>query len=425
MKISLLSLGCLKNQADSERLITTLSEHGIKYTGDFHEADAILVNTCGFIEEAKRESIDEILAFVNMKQEGQKLIVLGCLSERYREDLKGEIPEVDAMFGVSDDKKIIAYLEGLSDIKSDEPAVVHELYLAAGASAPLKVAEGCNRACTFCVIPSIRGKFRSREPKEILDEARSYLARGARELVLVAQDLTSYGFKDYELPELLRDLATLEDMEYWVRPMYLYPTAIDTRLLETIAAHERICSYIDIPLQHSQERVLRAMGRPGTHKEFLKLINKIRRVMPHAALRTTMIVGFPGETEEDFRSLLDFAAEARIEHLGAFAYSQEEGTPSARMEAQIPQETKQRRLDELMDLQLDISRECNERYLNTEHRAFVDELVEGGAVARLNTQAQDIDGITFIKDALDVKVGDFVDVLITSVGDFDLEAKLK
>lgn len=421
MKVSLISLGCLKNQADSESLLALLAGRGISYTEDTSAADALLVNTCGFIEDAKKESIDAILSLAAAKQKGQRLLVLGCLSKRYREELAAEMPEVDAFFGVDQAADIADLLAGaeVPGENMDGSALV----LASSTFAPLKAAEGCSRRCAFCVIPSIRGPYKSRPHEEILHEARGFLRGGIRELLVVAQDLSSYGRDlsgEYRLPELLQGLAALEDMEYRVRPLYLYPTEVDGRLIETIAGNKRICSYFDIPLQHSEKRILKAMGRTGDRDRYLELIRSIRRDVPGAAIRTTMIVGFPGESEDEFSGLLEFVEEAGFDHLGVFSYSDEEGTPAAELGSKVPEEVIERRLEELMGIQAEISREHNEELVGREFRALVDESSEDGVIARLERQAPDVDGVIYLSGC-EALAGEFVDVEVIAASDYDLD----
>ncbi|KKL71043.1 hypothetical protein LCGC14_2098850, partial [marine sediment metagenome] len=399
----------------------------IVHTVDPDEADALLVNTCGFIEDAKRESIDEVLTLMERKRDGQRLIVLGCLSKRYMDELSREMPEVDAFFGIGQAAKIAEFLSGrpveYPALPANKVNKVTPLILAAPTFAPLKAAEGCSRRCGFCVIPSIRGPYKSRALEEVLAEARGFLKRGIKELLVVAQDLSSYGrdlLGGYGLPELLHDLATLEDTEYRVRPLYLYPTEVSGRLLQAISGHERVCSYFDIPLQHSEDRILKAMGRGGSRKKYLELIRTIRRDLPDAAIRTTMIVGFPGESEDEFSALLEFVEEAGFDHLGAFGYSDEEGTPAASLEDKVPQEVVERRLEELMGIQAEISREHNEQLVGCGFRVLVDECVDEGVIARLERQAPDVDGVLYLSGC-DAKVGEFVDVEITGASDYDLE----
>lgn len=428
MNVYFLSLGCLKNQADSERLIRALGQRGAVFVPSPEEARVLIVNTCGFIDDAKRESIEEILALSSLKQDGgeHRLVVIGCLSGRYRDDLAQEMPEIDALFGVGEDEAVLRWFDALCAEESGHSALsaVEAPLLSAGPYAPLKIAEGCNRGCTFCVIPSIRGRFNSRDEEEIIAEAGMFLDRGVRELLVVAQDLTAYGRDTGRtLPGLLSRLARLRDQEeYRVRPLYLHPASLDDALLDVIARETRITSYIDLPLQHSEAGILRAMGRPGGRDEYLRLIEHIRTRLPGAVIRTSLIVGFPGERDEDFLGLMDFVQTARFDRLGVFVYSQEEGTPAAAMSAQVDEEEKQQRQAELMSLQAEISREYQEALIGTEARVLIDALNEDGAVGRTQGQAPDVDGVTVISagqgDVL--QPGMFVDVVITDADDYDL-----
>jgi ribosomal protein S12 methylthiotransferase len=423
MNVHLLSLGCAKNLADSERLLRAIRAAGAEYVPLPAQADVLMVNTCGFIEDAKRESIGEILNLAAMKSEGKHLVVLGCLTRRYRDEIVREIPEIDAAFGVGEDMQIVDFLKSL-DASLKQGEVPPALTLSVDGVAPLKVSEGCNRRCTFCVIPAIRGRHESRDPNELNEEARAYVRAGVRELELVAQDLTAYygGRKGYGIAELITDLARIEG-DFWLRPLYLFPTAVDDALREVIAREDKVVDYIDVPLQHSEDRVLRAMGRPGSRKEYIRLINRARRIVPGAALRTSLIVGFPGETEEEFRRLVDFVEEARFDRLGAFMYSQEEGTQAASLPGQVSREVKQRRLAVLMRVQAEISLERNRALLGRRFRALVDEAPpgEGPVVGRIPTQARDVDGVTLI-DSPDAAPCEFIDVEITGASEYDLEA---
>ena len=420
-RISLISLGCPKNSVDSETLLKGLMQRGISVTDDPEEADILAVNTCGFIEDAKRESIEEILRLSELKSNGKKLVVIGCLAKRYGEDLLEEMPEIDALFGVGEDEKIIEYCTSGAtgpSIESDTSEQVqpasHYRYL--------KVSEGCSRRCSFCVIPSIRGPHRSRRPEEILREAESAVRSGAKELILVAQDITAYGRgpKGPGLSGLLKDMASISG-DYWIRLLYLHPSGIDDKLLSVIADEEKILGYIDVPLQHSEDRVLRAMKRAGgTRKQYLKLISKIRKKIPGVALRTTFIVGFPGETEEDFNGLMDFIQEVGFDRLGAFVYSNEEGTPAFSLPGQLSDEIKQRRWDELMRVQADISLDNNRALVGRTFKALVDLAGDDEAVARIYSQAPEIDGHTVFKGG-NIRAGEFIKVKITGASDYDLE----
>jgi len=419
VKLNVLTLGCPKNQADTNRLLGAAAGRGIEFVGDPSSADVIMVNTCGFIEEAKRESIDEILSIASLKRKGQKLLVFGCLAKRYAGELRAELPEVDAFFGVDADEAILNYIGAGARLTGGHGPSLEGLALRH--TAPLKVADGCDRGCTFCVIPSIRGGFASRDPKEILSDAETLIKGGARELMLVAQDLTNYDFRGYVLRDLIRDLAGLEG-EHWVRPMYFYPTTIDASLLEAMESSPSVCKYVDMPVQHSVDRILRAMGRAGGREDYLDRVNLIRAIMPGAALRTSVIVGFPGETDGEFDEMLSFLEEARFDWVGAFRYSPEEGTPAAGMEGQVEEDIKESRIDELMERQAAISAELNRRHVGKVMRALVDEVEAERSIARTEHQAPDIDGMTIV-NAPGLVAGEFMYVRITASHEFDLEAE--
>jgi ribosomal protein S12 methylthiotransferase len=421
-RISLISLGCPKNSVDSETLIKGLMQRGIRVTDEPEEADILAVNTCGFIEDAKRESIEEILRLSELKSNGKKLVVIGCLAKRYGEELRKEMPEIDALFGVGEDEKIIDYCTGGGTASLPSEIDTMSPTLNASHFRYLKVSEGCSRRCSFCVIPSIRGPHRSRRPEEILHEAESAIESGAKELILVAQDVTAYGRgpKGPGLAALLKDMASISG-DYWIRLLYLHPSGIDDELLTTIAEEEKVLGYIDVPLQHSEDRVLRAMKRAGgTRKQYLKLMSKIRKKIPGVALRTTFIVGFPGETEEDFNGLMDFIQEVGFDRLGAFMYSNEEGTLAFSMPGQLPEEVKQRRWDELMRVQADISLDSNRALIGRTFKALVDLSGDDEAVARIYSQAPEIDGHTVFKGG-NIRAGGFIKVKITGASDYDLE----
>jgi len=420
--VSLISLGCPKNTVDSETLLRGLLRRGVRVSDDPLEADVLAVNTCGFIEDAKRESIGEILRLAGLKTNGKRLVVLGCLSQRYGDELMREMPEIDAVFGVGEHDRVIEYCAGAADTSGENGSYpenivsFHYRYI--------KVSEGCGRRCSFCVIPSIRGPHRSRKPEEILAEAEAAVRGGARELILVAQDITAYGSdtKGAGLPALLKDMASIGG-DFWIRLLYLHPAGIGDALLEAVADEDKVVKYIDMPLQHSEDRVLRAMRRAGgTRKQYLKLIARIRKAIPGVALRTAFIVGFPGETEEDFNGLMDFVEEAKFDRLGAFAYSREEGTPAASMKAQVPEDVKRRRLEDLMRLQADISLEKNSELTGRTMRALVDEAETERAIARIYSQAPEIDGHVVVRGE-GIKTGEFIDVSITSASDYDLEGE--
>ena len=417
-KAHLLSLGCPKNLVDSERLLRRMSEEGIHYSSSPEDSDIILVNTCGFIEDAKRESIEEILKAAALKNKGRrkKLVVFGCLAKRSGEELRREIPEIDAIWGVGDDDEILRFCS--QQVKAS-PGPGCDRFVETP-YAYLKVAEGCDRACSYCVIPGIRGPYKSRNPEEVLSEAEAMVRSGRKELVLVAQDITSYG-KDlggYPLSRLLGEMASIEG-DFRIRLLYLYPAAIDDQLLETIAARDKVCNYIDMPLQHTESGILKLMGRGGSSGLFRKGIRRIRDIIPDVAIRTTFIVGFPQETEEDFQAMLEFIEEMQFDRLGAFTYSREEGSSAFRLKGHVPKRMKEARRDRVMEKQAVISLRRNQALLGKTFKALVDEVDDVG-IARLYSQAPEIDGVVFIEAGNIVK-GEFVNVRITGAYDYDLK----
>ncbi len=438
-KIHITTLGCPKNTADSGHLAKAFAVEGFSNADNEDDADILLVNTCGFINDAKKESVEEVLRLASVKGGKKKLLVFGCLAKRYRDDLLREIPEIDAIWGVGEEVQIIEYCkkQAIGDRlwaigKGKIPIASSPM---ASSYAYLKIAEGCDKKCTFCVIPSIRGKFRSVRPELIMAEATEYIQAGTRELILVAQDITSYGrdLDGYDLVALLRDLSSLPG-DFYIRLLYLYPTAISEALIKYIAAGDKIQKYLDIPLQHSEDRILRLMGRRGTRSEYRKLIRTLRYEIPGIALRTTFIVGFPSETEEDFNGLADFVEEMRFDRLGVFMFSKEEGTPSAALKGQVPAKVKARRFEEIMKRQALISLEKNKELVGMRFRAIVDEAAEDVILARLYSHAPEIDGMVIIEKEKDdtevlkhrgtVNVGDVVTVEITDAYDYDLKGKL-
>ena len=418
-KISLVSLGCPKNLVDSENLLKKLSARGLTYTEDSERADLLLVNTCGFIDAAKKESIEEILRLAANKEAGnKKLVVFGCLAKRFGDELKEEIPEIDVLYGVGDDDKIVEYC---SSVLSVSASAETDIRLADTPYAYLKIAEGCDRGCSYCVIPDIRGSFRSRRSEEILQEAESLIRAGRRELIIVAQDITSYG-KDlalYDLSRLVRDLASISG-DFWIRLLYLYPTAITDELLETIRTEEKVCNYLDIPLQHSEEKILRLMKRGGSSEYYEKLIRKIREMIPDVALRSTLITGFPQETEKDFDAMLNFVRRMELDRLGVFTYSREAGSAAYVLKGQVPKHLRMQRRDRIMEVQSAISLEKNKRLVNKVFRALVDEIDNDVATARIYSQAPEIDGVVFVKGS-GFRRHEFVNVRIDQAFDYDLQ----
>jgi ribosomal protein S12 methylthiotransferase len=440
LKIGFVSLGCPKNLVDTEVMMGTLVSRGHSITSDPREAEAIVVNTCSFIDPARQESVDAILEMAEFKKTGRarKLIVAGCLVERYRGEIRQEIPEVDAVLGTNEVERIADLCEG-GDAEADgaAPYLYHDLtprlLATPGHYAYIKINEGCDHPCSFCVIPQFRGRFRSRRPESVLAEARALFAQGVREINLIGQDTTAYGddlgLRD-GLAELLGQLARIETPHpKWIRFLYCYPNRITPRLLDTLAAHEPLVKYIDMPLQHASARVLKRMRRGGSGEIFLRLLERIRRAVPGVAIRTSMIVGFPGETDADFRELCQFVEAARFDRLGVFGYSDEETSRSFHLDGKVDRRTIYNRKRRLMALQRRISRQSNRALLGRE----LPVLVEGPSPdselvwqARLASQAPDIDGVCYISDPgpRSPRPGEFRRMRIRRAHDYDLVGDL-
>ncbi len=440
-KIGMVSLGCPKNAVDTEYLLGDLVNTGYEITPDKEEADVLVVNTCGFIESAKRESVDAILEMAQLKTDGrcQKLIVTGCLSERYSDDLLKEIPEIDHIFGVNQYPRLKEVLHPVDPStgrtqardQMNGPAEYFEPYAdriltTPSYSAYLKISEGCSNKCAFCIIPKMRGHIRSQPLASLVTEARQLAQLGVRELNLISQDTTMYGLDlrmKNGLNSLLEALAKVEGIE-WIRLFYCYPTFINTELIELIKREEKICPYIDVPLQHIHDEMLTRMKRQEREKKVRLMLDEIRAKIPGVALRTTFITGFPGETEAHFQHLLDFLKETRFDHVGAFTYSHEEGTTAFDYADDVPQKIKQERKDELMQAQKTISLQKNQAKVGEVHPV----LVEGAdfeesylVTGRLPTQAPEIDGQVII-EASDVEPGMIVPMRILSATDYDVVA---
>ena len=440
-KIGVVSLGCPKNAVDTEYLLGDLVNTGYEITPNQEEADVLVVNTCGFIESAKRESVDAILEMAQLKTDGKcrKLIVTGCLSERYSDDLLKEIPEIDHIFGVNQYPRLKQVLRepdpssGGTNARNqmNGPAEYFEPYANRILTTPhysayLKIAEGCSNKCAFCVIPKMRGNIRSQPLKSLVTEARQLAENGVVELNLISQDTTMYGLDlrmKNGLVRLLQSLTEVPGIE-WIRLFYCYPTFIDTELIEFIAAEPKVCSYIDVPLQHTHDEMLARMKRQEREKMVRSMLEEIRSKIPRVALRTTFITGFPGETEAHFRHMLDFLQETRFDHVGAFTYSHEEGTTAYDYPDDVPPEVKQERKDELMKAQKEISLQKNQSKIGEVYPVLVEGcdseesyLVTG----RLPTQAPEIDGQVII-EASDVEPGQIVPMRIISATDYDVVA---
>ena len=426
MKIGMVSLGCPKNLVDSEVMLGLIREKQLEITNDPAEADLIIVNTCGFIESAKEESINTVLQMAEYKQNGscKYLVMTGCLGQRYADELFESMPEVDAIVGtdsftdigwVIDQVMAGKRLKHLQKLESKNVAMPPRMLTTPSYMAYLKIAEGCDNCCSYCIIPQLRGPYTSRPFAEVLAEAKALADSGIKELIVVAQDTTRYGEDTTGkllLPQLLHDLNALEGIE-WIRVMYLYPNNFTDELIEAFATLDKVCKYIDIPLQHASDRLLDSMNRFDTREQVETLLNKLRTRIPGITIRTTFIVGFPGETEEDFEELKDFVEKQRFEYAGVFQYSQEEGTVAGAMENQIAAEVKENRYHELMALQAGISEEIHQEREDAE----LDVLVEGFdednlAYGRSTHEAPDIDGTIFIENAEGLAVGDMVRVRI-------------
>lgn len=431
--IGIISLGCSKNLTDSEVMLGVLSD-GYKIEADVSEADIIIVNTCCFIDDAKQESIDAILeAAEYKKQKCKKLVVAGCLAQRYKDEIKKEIPEVDVILGTADYHRIAEILNAGADSAfgdinvSPDYSCIPRVNSMPFYTAYLKIADGCDNHCTYCVIPSIRGEFRSRRIEELVDEAKKLADGGVKELVVIAQNTTDYGVDIYgkrELARLLEELSRVEGLE-WIRLHYAYPEGIDDELLRVIAENDKVCKYLDIPVQHANDTVLRRMGRRCDKAHMLELFAKIREKIPGVTLRTSVIAGFPGETEEQFAELCDFIKEIRFDRLGAFAYSKEDGTPAAKMDGQIDEEEKQRRADCLMELQSGISLENNKQKIGKTVRVLTEGFDEEQMLwfGRSEADSAEIDGNVYFGSERELSEGEFADVKILDCSEYDLFGK--
>jgi len=424
----MVSLGCPKNQVDAEQMLGVLAGSGFEITPEQNEADIIVVNTCGFIESAKEESIEAILEAAKMKKEGRcsKVIVAGCLAQRYRDELLKELPEADAIIGTAEIGRIgeicRTTLGGSGRVlEVSSPAMVYGLPRLSTTPRHyryLKIAEGCSNRCSYCAIPIIRGNFTSRPFASILDEAKMLADDGAKELVLLAQDSTAYRDGEAGLALLLESLTRVPGVE-WVRLMYAYPGRISRELMAVMAGNEKICKYLDMPIQHFDDKVLAAMNRKGTSKDIRATIEGLRRRVPGIALRTSLIVGFPGETEAAFKRLLAFVKEAEFEHLGVFTFSPEEGTPASRLKPQVPADSAAERLDRLMKAQAKVSLRKNRALIGTRHRVLIDGMEDLALMGRLSTQAPEIDGVVYLSET-EAEPGEFVEVTITDAKEYDL-----
>ena len=428
MKIGLVSLGCSKNLVDSELMLGALREAGFVATDELAQAEVLIVNSCGFIESAKKESIDAVLRLAEYKQTGvcRVLVLAGCLGQRYSGDLMNELPEIDAIVGTGAwdrlPEAIQTALQGMRTIFTEGNSILPDASMPRMRSTPpylayVKIAEGCNHSCAFCAIPQIRGPLVSRTIESIRQEVSCLVAEGVREINLVAQDTTSYGIDLYGRPrlaDLLKELCSVEG-RFWLRILYSYPKNFSAELIQLMANEPKICKYVDIPLQHVHDDLLRAMRRPDRRKDIEKLIASLRSAMPDVAIRTTFIVGLPGETEAHYQELRDFVETKRLDHVGVFVYSPEEGTAAAGFTDQIPEEVKADRYDDLMAVQAAISQEINQAAEGNTHEAIVEAHdAEDPSLAhgRTSREAPDIDGTVYIENAAGIAVGEFVNIRI-------------
>ena len=424
--INVITLGCSKNTYDSEILMGQLKNNGVvvKHESDDESSDIVIINTCGFIENAKQESIDTILQQVENKKNGliKKVYVTGCLSERYKEDLQNEISEVDKFFGTNNLKEL------LEELKFDyKKQLLNQRKLTTPRHyAHLKISEGCNRKCSFCAIPQMRGKHISKKIEDIVDEASELAKKGIKEILLIAQDLSYYGvdiYKKRKLYDLLLELSKVDGIE-WIRLHYVYPTGFPSNVIELINKNEKICSYIDMPLQHINDKILKSMRRSTTKKRTNELIKKIRKSKSNISIRTTVIVGYPGETNEIFNELKSWVLESKFERLGVFKYSHEEDTHAYNLIDDVDQEEKQRRYDEIMSIQRDISLSINKNKIGSEIKVLIDRFENGFYYARTEFDSPEVDNAVIIRNAEFLRVGSFTKVKIVDANYYDLFAEI-
>ncbi len=426
-KVNIVTLGCSKNQVDSEVLLTQLRGNGIEtvHESSGDDSNVVIINTCGFIDNAKQESVDTILRYVDAKNDGvvDKVYVTGCLSQRYKDDLEKEIPEVDAWFGTRDLSRILKTFKA----NYKQELVGERILTNPGHYAYLKISEGCDRPCSFCAIPLMRGKHVSRPIEELVREAKNLARGGTKELLLIAQDSTYYGLDLYRkrnLAELLRNLADVDGIE-WIRLHYAFPAGFPLDVLDVMAERPNVCKYLDIPLQHGSTEMLQLMRRGTTREKTQALLETIREKVPGIAIRTTMIVGHPGESEANFSEMLDFVERSRFERLGVFTYSHEENTHAYSMEDSIPDDVKQERMERVMELQQGISLELNQKKVGKKLKVLMDRKEGGQYIGRTEYDSPEVDNEVLIESPDEyIRLGDFENVLIESATEFDLSGKV-
>lgn len=435
--VGMISLGCAKNRTDSEIMLGILAEKGYCIVSEPAEADVLIVNTCGFIEAAKQESIDTILEMAEYKDDKCKLlIVTGCLAERYNDEVLKEFPEINAIVGVGDYHKIAEIIDEAmggsrpalyGNMNRDVPEGLPRILTTGNTTAYIKIAEGCDNNCTYCAIPKIRGKYRSRRMEDIISEARELAERGIKELIVIAQDTTRYGkdiYGKYSLAELLKKLCEIDGLQ-WIRVHYFYTEAITDELINLFAVESKLCKYVDMPIQHINNTILRRMARKTTGEQIRETIEKLRKVVPDITIRTSIIVGFPGETEEQFEELCKFIKEARLERVGVFAFSEEEGTPAADFNNKVDEKTKNRRLETLMRIQKEISLENNKLKLGKNLTVLCEGYDEESYLyfGRSSGDSVDVDGNVYFAADREVLPGEFVTVEILDCDEYDLTGK--
>ena len=428
-KIALISHGCAKNLVDSELMLGTLAQNGYEITLNEDESDIVIINTCSFIHDAEKESVDSILEMIN---EGKKVIIAGCLAQKHGDELKKAIPEISGMIGATDFGKIVDVIKSIENGEEyvqevnetpeyNYPETIKRQQITVGSSSYIKISDGCNYRCGYCIIPYLRGDYRSRKMENIIDEAKSLVEKGVTEIILIAQDTTGYGIDIYKkpmLPELLRELNKIEGLG-WIRIMYAYPTQMKDDLLDAIAECDKVVKYIDIPLQHSHPDMLKRMNRPAF--DYREMIENIRKRIPNVAIRTAFIVGYPGETEEEFEHLYKFIKDMKFNKLGVFEYSREKGTPSYNMKPQISKKVMKERRNKLMELQQGISKSINESFIGKTMPCIIESFTdEGYVVARTQNDAPEVDGVVYIKTDEPLVPGDIENVKIVDCDEYDL-----
>jgi len=418
--VNLISLGCAKNLVDSEVLLGGMNQTNLDIVKDPEDADTIIVNTCGFLDIAREESVNTILEAAELKNTGnlQELVVMGCLSERYPNEIKEEIPEIDRIFGSNDHRQIVSFLTG-KDFSRDDPLFFRSL-MTPKHYAYIKIAEGCDNGCTFCSIPIMRGLQKSRTIPAIMEEAERLAKNGTKELLVIAQDSTSYGYDLDErvyLGDLIRELNTIEDIE-WIRIHYAHPAYLSQKIIDAIAESDKVCNYLDMPIQHAADDILKSMRRDSSQNSIRNRISRLRNAIPGIAIRTTLIVGYPGEKEQHFESLKGFIEEVKFDRLGIFTYSEEEGTAAAALEDNVPRKVKDERKNSLQDIQQDISLEKNELFIGKEVKVIIDKSTEKVSVGRTEFDSPEIDNIVHVKGK--AEVGNFANVKIQEVNEYEL-----